>query len=55
MNKLLQEWGEKISKKDRKYLSMLRTGCKLHSAAELSTVENSLLDHLEHYILFKYT
>lgn len=30
---------------------MLRTGCKLL----IATVENVLLDHLDHYILFKYT
>lgn len=34
---------------------MIRTGCKLHIVAELLTVEKSLLDHLDHYILFKHT
>lgn len=45
----------KISKKERIYLSMLRTGCKLHIVAELLTVEKSLFDHFDHCVLFKYT
>lgn len=41
------------AKKEREFLGMREAGCKFHIVTKLLSVENSLLDHLDHYVLVR--